>query len=105
MNGFMQSITSPGVYSSKSTLWRSGLWNGDGSSRHMVGKGEICQNGGMKEQFDIERFYEGVLGIPAIWKVTKVEKDQDAKEIRLTIEYGQDYYRCPECGKEGKLHD
>jgi transposase len=59
----------------------------------------------METQEMVTKFYQGILGIPAIWKVVRVVKDSGAKEIPITLEYAGGQYLCPVCGKPAKRHD
>jgi transposase len=59
----------------------------------------------VKEQNILDRFYEGILGIPYSWKVVQAAKDTTAKEVNITLEYAEETYTCPVCGRPAKLYD
>jgi transposase len=59
----------------------------------------------METQEMVTKFYQGILGIPAAWKVVTVVKDGGKKEIHITLEYAGEPYLCPVCGKPAKRHD
>jgi transposase len=56
---------------------------------------------------NIKEFYEKVLGLIGDWHVTLVERDDEHKEMRVHVEYKNQYgyHHCPICGYPSKLHD
>jgi len=54
----------------------------------------------------LETFYKHVLGIEYPWVVERIRRDSRQREVTVIVGYAaNEPYRCPVCGKKGKLHD
>jgi transposase len=50
---------------------------------------------------DNRDLYEKLLGLEAPWKVSRVELDPSAREVRVHVSYAGSRLPCPTCGKSG----
>lgn len=58
----------------------------------------------MKET--LEEFYNHLLDIESPWEVASVRRDASTREVTAIVQYKPaEKLKCPECGKEGSLHD
>jgi transposase len=58
----------------------------------------------MKET--LEEFYNHLLDIESPWEVASIKRDASTREVTAIVQYKPaEKLRCPECGKEGSLHD
>lgn len=53
----------------------------------------------------VEEFYGGLLGVVAPWEVESIERDGQAREVRVRITCTEDEPACPTCGKASPIHD
>ena len=51
------------------------------------------------------QLYGRILGVEHPWRVTEVELDLKASEVRVRVEHGDETLVCPECGKAGPGYD
>jgi transposase len=58
----------------------------------------------MKET--LEEFYNHLLDIESPWEVASIKRDASTREVTAIVQYKPaEKLKCPECGKEGSLHD
>ena len=58
----------------------------------------------MKET--LEEFYNHLLGIESPWEVESIKRDGTTREVTALVQYKtMEKLLCPECSKEGVLHD
>jgi transposase len=53
----------------------------------------------------VEDFYAGLLGVASPWEVEAIERDGQAREVRVRIICTDDMPACPLCGKASSIHD
>jgi transposase len=54
----------------------------------------------------LEEFYNHILDIESPWGVIAINRDSKTREVTAIVEYkDNEPLLCPECGKQGKLHD
>ena len=58
----------------------------------------------MKET--LEEFYSHLLDIESPWEIASIKRDAATREVTAMVQYKpSEKLRCPECAKEGSLHD
>ena len=58
----------------------------------------------MKET--LEEFYNHILGIESPWEVSSIKRDSKTREVTAMVRFKENEpLLCPECSKEGVLHD
>jgi transposase len=54
----------------------------------------------------LEEFYNQILGIESPWEVSSIERDSKNREVTAKVRFKEkEPLLCPECNKEGTLHD